>query len=98
MLEGRKLEYNDMSGTIELGRQPIKDAAPGQGPDTTLRIEPGHPERSGLAERMASRWAAQQMPPLGTELADGEALDLVRRWIIELEGSSSEMQQGGTRG
>lgn len=26
VLEGRKLEFNDMSGTIELGRQPIKDA------------------------------------------------------------------------
>ena len=63
-----------------------------------LRIDPGHPERSGLAERMASRWAAQQMPPLGTELVDAEALDLVRRWITELEGSQAETQQGGTRG
>jgi hypothetical protein len=88
---------------VEPGRattvgQQIKDPAPGQGPDTVLRIDPGHPERSGLAERMASRWAAQQMPPLGTELVDAEALDLVRRWIVELEGSQAETQKGGTRG
>ena len=78
--------------------QAIKDPAPGQGPDTVLRIDPGHPERSGLAQRMASRWAAAQMPPLGTELVDADALDLVRRWISELEASQAKTQQGGTRG
>jgi hypothetical protein len=78
--------------------QPIKDAAPGQGPDTAVRIAPGHPERSGLAERMASRWAAAQMPPLGTTLVDEAALDLVRRWIAEMEGSLSATNEGGTEG
>ena len=53
--------------------QPVKDAAPGQSPDARLRIDPGHPERSALAERLGSRYAALQMPPLGTELADREA-------------------------
>jgi hypothetical protein len=47
---------------------------------------------------MASRWAAAQMPPLGTELVDADALDLVRRWISELEASQAKTQQGGTRG
>ena len=52
-----------------VGRQ-IVDPAPGQTPDAVLRIEPGHPERSGLVQRMGSRTAALQMPPLGTELVD----------------------------
>jgi hypothetical protein len=86
----------------------IKTAAPGQRPETMVRIEPGHPERSGLVERMASRWAAQQMPPLGTELVDEEALELVRRWIAEMEnagvegagieGAASKTVEGGTKG
>ena len=42
---------------------------------------------------MGSRWAALQMPPLGTELVDEEALDLVRKWIADMEGSQREGQQ-----
>ena len=78
--------------------QPIKDPAPGQARTPCSGSTPGTPSAAALAERMASRWAAQQMPPLGTELVDAEALDLVRRWIVELEGSQAETQQGGTRG
>ena len=63
----------------------MKKLAPGQPADTALRIEPGRPERSGLAQRMGSRYPAMQMPPLGTELVDDEAVSLLRRWISELE-------------
>lgn len=45
------------------------------------RIEPGQPERSVLLQRMASRFAATQMPPLGTHAVDETALALVRAWI-----------------
>lgn len=45
------------------------------------RIEPGQPERSVLVQRMASRFAATQMPPLGTHAVDETALALVRAWI-----------------
>jgi len=76
--------------------RPVKDPAPGQSPDAVLRIEPGHPERSALAERMGSRYAALQMPPLGTELVDEAALALVRQWIADMDGSKSEDPEGGT--
>ena len=69
---------------------PIKKPAPGQSPDAVLRIEPGHPERSGLMQRVASRYPALQMPPLGTELVDEEAVSLLRRWIVETDGIRTE--------
>jgi hypothetical protein len=47
------------------------------------RVRPGDPEASALAVRMGSRSAALQMPPLGTQLVDEEAMRLVRRWISE---------------
>ena len=64
---------------------PVKKPAPGQSPDAVLRIEPGHPERSGLMQRVASRYPALQMPPMGTELADEEAIALLRRWAAEAD-------------
>ena len=76
---------------------PVKDPAPGQSPDAVLRVDPGHPERSVVVQRMASRWAALQMPPLGTDLVDEDALDMVRKWIAELDASKTQTQQGGTR-
>jgi hypothetical protein len=49
--------------------------------ERTDRIKPGHAEASALAYRMSTRFAASQMPPLGTRLVDDEALQLVRDWI-----------------
>jgi hypothetical protein len=77
--------------------RPVKVRAPGQTPEAVLRVDPGHPERSALVQRMASRWAALQMPPLGTDLVDQDALDMVRKWIAELDASKTQTQQGGTR-
>jgi len=76
---------------------PVKKLAPGQPTDTTLRIEPGRPDRSGLAQRISSRYPALQMPPLGTELVDEEAVSLLRRWIAEMEGHQEDVpqQEGG---
>jgi hypothetical protein len=70
--------------------QPVRKAAPGQSPDAVLRIEPGHPERSGLMQRISSRYPALQMPPLGTELTDKEAIALIERWILEAEQVRTE--------
>ena len=72
---------------------PVRKAAPGQSPNSVLRIEPGHPDRSALAERIGSRHRALQMPPLGTELVDRAAVDLIRRWIAGLEGASGDQQE-----
>jgi hypothetical protein len=63
----------------------VKKPAPGQSPDAVQRIEPGNPDRSGLMQRVASRYAALQMPPLGTELVDQEAVSLLYRWIAEMD-------------
>jgi hypothetical protein len=64
---------------------PVKKPAPGQSADAVLRVEPGHPERSGLMQRVSSRYPALQMPPLGTELLDDEAVSLLYRWIAEMD-------------
>ena len=64
---------------------PVRKPAPGQSHDATLRIEPHHPDRSALMQRIASRSPALQMPPLGTELTDRQAVDLIRRWIEQSE-------------
>jgi hypothetical protein len=61
--------------------RPVRNPAPGQHPDAVLRIDPQHPERSALTQRIASRYPPLQMPPLGTELVDRQAVDLIRRWI-----------------
>ena len=73
--------------------RPVRKPAPGQSPEAVLRIEPKHPERSALAERLASRYAALQMPPLGTELVDREAAALIVQWIAELETSRPEAKE-----
>jgi hypothetical protein len=50
----------------------------------TPRIAPGHAADSLLVQRMNSRDPLQQMPPLGTGLADDEAVALLARWIAGL--------------
>jgi hypothetical protein len=70
--------------------QPIRKPAPGQSPDAVLRIEPGHPDRSGVMQRVSSRYPALQMPPLGTELVDDEAVALLYRWIAETDDVRQE--------
>jgi hypothetical protein len=47
-------------------------------------VDAGRPATSVLAARMRSRDPRVQMPPLGTELADADALGLVERWIRNL--------------
>ena len=54
--------------------------APGMRASAPL-IDAGRPETSVLLARMRSRDPRAQMPPLGTQLADTEALGLVERWI-----------------
>ena len=75
------------------GRRVVKPA-PGQSKDAVMRIEPGHPDRSALMQRISSRYAALQMPPLGTELKDEAAMTLVRRWIAEAGPASPGNHQG----
>lgn len=68
-----------------LFNHPVRKPAPGQSHDAGLRIEPRHPDRSALMQRVASRSPALQMPPLGTVLVDGEAVEMLQRWIAATE-------------
>jgi hypothetical protein len=77
--------------------QPVAKPAPGQPAEAVLRIEPGRPDRSAIVVRMASRYAALQMPPLGTELADQQALDLVRQWIAGMDDKYAQTKREGER-
>lgn len=55
---------------------------------TSRLVSPGKPELSALLARARSRRPSSQMPPIGTVLADREALDLVSAWIAAGPGTS----------
>ena len=59
---------------------PSRYRAPGA-PVASAVVEPGRPEASVLMARMRSRNPQTQMPPLGTQETDNEALALIERWI-----------------
>jgi mono/diheme cytochrome c family protein len=48
-----------------------------------LRLVAGKADESVLLARMSSRHPVAQMPPLGTQLVDADAVELMRRWIDE---------------
>jgi hypothetical protein len=73
--------------------QIVRKQAPGLSAETALRIKPQDPDRSALMQRIASRDPLLQMPPLGTELVDQEAVALIRRWIAEVDASQKEDHQ-----
>jgi hypothetical protein len=72
---------------------PVKKPAPGQSKDAVLRIAPRQPDRSGLLNRITSRYPPLQMPPLGTELVDEEAVSLIRKWIVELDEPKTRLTE-----
>lgn len=53
-------------------------------PGTTSFVRPGRPDMSALFVRMRSRRPSSQMPPLGTVVADRQALEQVSEWIKHL--------------
>lgn len=59
---------------------PSRYRAPGTRASGPL-IDAGRPETSVLLARMRSRDSRVQMPPLGTQLDDTEALAVLERWI-----------------
>ena len=66
----------------------IRDVAP----EHCMRLAPGDIERSSLVVRMRVRDGISQMPPLGSKLADGVALQLISDWVRE-ELPSAESPQ-----
>ena len=69
--------YERMRGNV-LGR-PSRYRIPGEA--QSVRVRANRPAQSALWFRMQSRFAAAQMPPLGTKLVDAQALTLIERWI-----------------
>jgi hypothetical protein len=62
----------------------------GLGGDAPI-IAPGSPNASVLMARVKSRNPQTQMPPLGTQLRDAEALALLERWIAEKSPTREEL-------
>jgi hypothetical protein len=54
---------------------------PGQPEGASRMLSLGHPEASAMLARMKSRRPSSQMPPLGTNLRDEEAIAALSRWI-----------------
>jgi cytochrome c553 len=52
-----------------------------EAPQQSRVIDPGHPESSALLRRVKSRRPISQMPPIGTVVADRDAVDLLTTWI-----------------
>ena len=67
---------------LGIGKPPVA-AGRGAG-DHLVGVDPGHPDRSILAYRMASMEPGVMMPELGRTLRHEEGLDLVRAWIRAL--------------
>lgn len=75
-----------LATTIDLaGHWHVPDAPEG----TSRVVAPGQPARSALLRRATSRRPSSQMPPIGTVVADREALSLVSQWIAELGGQAA---------
>jgi hypothetical protein len=54
---------------------------PGAPTGGTRLIDPDRPELSAIVARMTSRRPSSQMPPLGTIVADREAIGAITRWM-----------------
>lgn len=63
-----------------LGR-PTRYRIPGVPAGRSVWIDPGSPATSAILARMALRTPVGQMPPLGTEVPDEQAIAIVRSWI-----------------
>jgi hypothetical protein len=61
--------------------QASRARAPGAAAGESRWIAPGAPGRSTVVTRMASRHAVAQMPPLGTQVVDADAVKLLESWI-----------------
>jgi uncharacterized repeat protein (TIGR03806 family) len=72
---------------LGVGKPPVA-AGRGSG-DLAVAIDPGHPERSILAFRMASGEPGVMMPELGRALVHAEGVELVRAWISAMPPARS---------
>ncbi|MDZ4775478.1 MAG: SO2930 family diheme c-type cytochrome [Alphaproteobacteria bacterium] len=60
--------------------------------DLAFAIDPGRPERSILLHRMESTDPGVMMPELGRSTIDAEGVELVRKWISEMDADGRPRQ------
>jgi hypothetical protein len=85
VLLGSSLKHSDVIDGVQTSAKMFERhtqwQVPGV-PDGESRLLDRHtPDNSALLKRMRSRRPSSQMPPLGTVVADRDAVELIRRWI-----------------
>jgi hypothetical protein len=70
-------------GMLRLAEEFVAEAVmvPGQPEGSSVLVDPDAPERSAMLYRMRSRRPSRQMPPLGTVLADEQAIEAIAAWM-----------------
>jgi|GEM_PF-331209 len=85
----------DLRFSTPFSRQGLCDARPATGdlgiPGARI-LAPGDPGRSVLLRRVDRRGVAQ-MPPLATEVVDGDATDVIGDWIRSLDGCGGDWRR-----
>ena len=76
---------------LGVGKQPVA-AGRGAG-NLNVGIDPGHPDSSIVAYRMASSEPGVMMPELGRSVIHAEGLTLIRQWIAEMPVRNSGLQE-----
>jgi mono/diheme cytochrome c family protein len=83
--DGPSLRYSDILDGDAVAAALLAKATswqvPGLPEGASLMLSRSHPEASAMLVRMKSRRPSSQMPPLGTNLRDEEAIARVQRWL-----------------
>jgi hypothetical protein len=83
---GPVLRYEDLltdadAVAAQLVNQPTRWQVPSVPEGKSVVVSDASPDQSALLVRMRSRSPSSQMPPLGTVLRDGEALQRLTEWV-----------------
>jgi hypothetical protein len=89
---GLLLKYRDHSALATTVNQRGHWVVPEAQQESRL-INPGHPESSAIIRRVKSRKPLSQMPPLGTVIVDREAVELLTRWVREMQKAEGKMEK-----
>jgi uncharacterized repeat protein (TIGR03806 family) len=89
---GLDLQF-DQDNPVKFGvyKQPV---AAGRGSEgLSYSIDPGHPEKSFLIQRLVSTDPSIMMPPLGRRTHNAEAVGLIEEWIAAMSFDEEESTQ-----
>lgn len=82
---GTSLKHSDVldgpAATESMFARLTQWQVPGVADGESRLLDPHSPDKSALLTRMRSRRPSSQMPPIGTVVADLEALDRIRTWL-----------------